>query len=767
MKRKSLCLVSLLSFAVLFSCHQSSSLPFSSSQTGGDENSSVSSSVDATYDIEFEPDEKIIISTLNSAHAGEVVSVELAYTADVMVDKFYANGVLLPRHDGNVYQFIMPESDVKLTYTTKTLELQARFFNYDGTLLDSKVVHYGDSLTYEGETPTRPNTDKANYTFIGWDKSLDNIQEDTDFYALYEAETTEDFIFELDDETDSYTLMMYTGLGGDVVIPSSYLGRPVTTIAANAFSLVDTVSSIYVPSSITTLNQYAFANSSASSITGMEGVVTIGNNAFDGTSNLKAVEFGDKVESIGNYAFRSSGIEEIELPDSLTTLGTYLFRDCESLTSVKLPSDLTAIPNSLFYECHNLVDVTIPETVTSIGNNAFQDCRSIPEIKVPDSVESVGWYAFSGMESITSIDLSHTKITAFKQWLLKNCYSLVDVKLPEGLVTPSYSIFENCTSLKTVSLPDNLSSIRGYFKGCISLEEITLPTALKKIEASTFESCSSLKSIVLPDSITGILDKAFLNCTSLEKINIPSTVTELGDYAFANDSLLHLDVSANVKKMGVLALDKTDFTISSGSEYKVVGDELISGSTLLRKMEDKEEMTFSDITEIGEMALTDRKFSSISFDPSISAIDDFAFLGVQGITEMTIPSTVTELGNVFAGEDPRSNDDAIAATSLRKVVVDADVSSVSGLFDSNTSIEEVRFTNESLVELGSVTFSGCTSLKDIYLPRSLKEIGFNVFSGVPKDATIHFEGTRQEWALINFSNSQVEGINILFEQDID
>ena len=763
MKRKSICIISLFSLTVLFSCQDDIS---SSSSLSSSSSSLSTTSEEKTYNIEFEPDDKIIISTSQTAKAGEEITVSLVYTSNVMVDKFYANDVELQIHQGNEYKFIMPESDVELTYTTKTLELQARFINYDGTILDEKVVHYGDTLVYEGIEPTRPSTDKANYTFIGWDKSLENIQEDTDFYALYQAETTEDFIFELDEETNTYVLAMYTGDGGDVIIPSTYLNVPVTTISSNAFSLVDTVTSVYVPSSVTTLDNYAFASCSASEILGMQGVLTIGTYAFDSTTNLSTIELGESVETIGNYAFRLSGIREITLPDSITSLGTYLFRECENLQACKLPSNLTAIPNALFYECHNLVDVTIPETVTSIGNNAFQNCRSIVELEVPSSVETVGYYAFSGLESLSSIDLSNTQITTLKQWLFRNCYSLVDVKLPANLTSPSYSIFENCTSLKTVSLPDNITSIRGYFKGCTSLEEITLPSSLTAIEASTFENCSSLVDITLPESITEIGNKAFLNCTSLESINIPNSVTELGDYAFANDTKLTLNISANVTDIGVLALDNTDFTISSESDYKVSGDELTLDSTLLRKLEDRAEMTFSDITEISTMALADREFASITFPSTLTSIQDQAFLGVQGISEITIPDTVTDLGEVFAASDPRSNDDEVLSTSLRKVIVDANVSSISNLFNANSSIEEIRLTNENLEEIGSYTFADCTNLKDIYLPKSIKEVGFSAFANVSKDATIHFEGSRQEWALIHFNNSEVEGINVRFDEVI-
>lgn len=64
-----------------------------------------------------------------------------------------------------------------------------KFLNYDETVLYVNTIPYGSNAVYEGEKPKRESDNYNNYTFSGWDKSLENITEDTNFYAQYSSET--------------------------------------------------------------------------------------------------------------------------------------------------------------------------------------------------------------------------------------------------------------------------------------------------------------------------------------------------------------------------------------------------------------------------------------------------------------------------------------------------------------------------------------------------------------------------------------------------
>ena len=72
--------------------------------------------------------------------------------------------------------------------------IKCTFLNYDGTLLGYSYCRKGGKAIYNGETPTKQETESdgviTGYRFSGWDKHLTNIQEPTTFTAQYETRST-------------------------------------------------------------------------------------------------------------------------------------------------------------------------------------------------------------------------------------------------------------------------------------------------------------------------------------------------------------------------------------------------------------------------------------------------------------------------------------------------------------------------------------------------------------------------------------------------
>ena len=72
--------------------------------------------------------------------------------------------------------------------------IKCTFLNYDGTLLGYSYCRKGGKAVYNGETPTKQETESdgviTSYRFSGWDKDLTNIQEPTTFTAQYKTRST-------------------------------------------------------------------------------------------------------------------------------------------------------------------------------------------------------------------------------------------------------------------------------------------------------------------------------------------------------------------------------------------------------------------------------------------------------------------------------------------------------------------------------------------------------------------------------------------------
>lgn len=61
------------------------------------------------------------------------------------------------------------------------------FKNWDGAVLQSTSVAYGDMPSYTGATPTKPATDQYTYTFSGWDKEVVSVTGDVVYTAQFDA----------------------------------------------------------------------------------------------------------------------------------------------------------------------------------------------------------------------------------------------------------------------------------------------------------------------------------------------------------------------------------------------------------------------------------------------------------------------------------------------------------------------------------------------------------------------------------------------------
>jgi hypothetical protein len=212
------------------------------------------------------------------------------------------------------------------------------------------------------------------------------------------------------------TITGYTGSGGDVIIPNTINGLPVTDIGDWAFYFCPSLISVTIPDSITNIGDDAFWGcESLTSIIIPDSVTSIGYEAFAGCSSLTSVTIGNGVTSISDDMFIDSSLTTImvsaqnplycsvngvlfnksqttlilyppglggnyTIPNGITNIGNNAFGYCCYLTSVTIPTSVTSIGNGAFCECFSLKNVTIPDSVIGIGSNAFYQCSSLRRI---------------------------------------------------------------------------------------------------------------------------------------------------------------------------------------------------------------------------------------------------------------------------------------------------------------------------------------------------------------------------------------------------
>lgn len=201
----------------------------------------------------------------------------------------------------------------------------------------------------------------------------------------------------------------YTGSGGDIIIPNTIDGYPVTSIGANAFYNRSTITNIRIPGTVKTVGDFAFRYCvGLTSVEVEAGVISIGNYAFDECSNLISVFLPDSVTSIGNLAFCACiRLEYIKLSNRITTLNIGTFQYCRSLKSIEIPNSVTTISNGVFGECSSLSSITIPQSVRYIGSMAFNNCSSLKSIALSEYVNTIDSYAFWNDKALALVVISN------------------------------------------------------------------------------------------------------------------------------------------------------------------------------------------------------------------------------------------------------------------------------------------------------------------------------------------------------------------------
>ena len=193
-----------------------------------------------------------------------------------------------------------------------------------------------------------------------------------------------------------------------ISIPSS-----VEIIGDLAFEGCSGLTSINIPEGVTTIGARAFEGCSSlnisvngnktkySSVNGMlldkEKTILIAYPSAKGTVTVPT-----SVTTIGEYAFDGcSGLTSISIPSSVTSIGSLAFKGCDSLTSISIPEGVTTIGDGTFSGCSGLTSISIPSSVEIIGPFAFENCDSLTSISIPEGVKSIGDGAFSGCSGAT------------------------------------------------------------------------------------------------------------------------------------------------------------------------------------------------------------------------------------------------------------------------------------------------------------------------------------------------------------------------------
>lgn len=438
----------------------------------------------------------------------------------------------------------------------------------------------------------------------------------------------------------------YIGPGGDVTIPSTIDGLPVTTIGNRAFTDCTKVTSITIPDNVQAIEsvwpfswgrQGAFrwcANLRTATIG--NGMTSIGGFAFADCASLATISIGASVENIEGSAFSgSTSLQDISVvPLNLTY---------SSLEGVLFNKDQTML---IQYPAGRLdPSYTIPESVTNVCNYAFNECARLTAVAIGARVTIIAPFSFDGCAGLQEITVAPLNVTySSLDGVLFNKEQTTLIRYPHDRLEPSYTIpqsvttiggdaFRACTHLADVTLGDGVTDIGDRaFGQCRNLNNVVLGERVTRIRRSAFFSCDSLARIRIPDSVTCLERGTFSDCTELTDVSIGKGVIEIGDDAFSGCSkLTQIVIPDNVLSLGGA------FPGCRGLTHVVIGN----GVTVITGSFNEgcagigcpptTHGTFSDCTSL----------TTITIGRSVTNIQRSAFVRCENLSFLSIPQGVS------------------------------------------------------------------------------------------------------------------------------
>ena len=294
----------------------------------------------------------------------------------------------------------------------------------------------------------------------------------------------------------------------------------------------------------------------------------------------------------------------------------------------------STVTDSIFSNAKNIVNITFGDQMLGIGNYAFANCANLSSVKFNDGLNTIGNYAFADCHNLKTVDLpNNAAISTIGERAFYNCQGLTSFTLPTGVQKVGDSCFEGCVSMTEciIDIPGQNMSLNtmgpNVFKNCSSLEAIEFPVFYNENQdVAWFEGCTSLKHITIPNTNMTITDTSTFSFEDFQN-QLPKEFYLEG----VKDQTLHQTSTANsfaFKYLNDEIYEKV---------YTASGD-AGTGKTVFQVNNQNELVYFSMDDTVLKVVIPEK------IGPyGITKIGDDSFANKHKLTQISIPSTITEI----------------------------------------------------------------------------------------------------------------------------
>ena len=507
-----------------------------------------------------------------------------------------------------------------------------------------------------------------------------------------------DFIFEeLGDGTYSVKANNFSFPDAILRFPESFNGKPVTVISKSVNSN-NTIRQVFIPDSVTTINDEAFRNFSALEIVLLgKNVVHINPAAFMDCTSLKNLYLNDNLKFIYKSAFNGcSSLKELFLPDGLKVIDHHAFDGCSALVKVRIPHSITQIGQNAFYGCSSLTSINIPgQNIELINGDTFNNCKKLQYVEIGEGIEVIPTSMFSGCKSLIEIKLP-TTLKIISSYAFYNCQKLKTIDLPNGILSISSGAFFDCSSLERMEIPASVTSLQAAFGGC---DKLTLEVNSGNPKYYSTDNCiidrdtktliQGMGNSIIPDDVTMIGSSAFAY-SDLEAIVLSPNITEIKSYAFAHSAIKEITLPENIEYiaegllMGCYDLE----SIILPEKITTIETNAFAGC-LISQIDIK-----GNISKIDQRAFSDTALTSISINGDNLVVYFEAFAECPNLASVTFTGTIKSLnGGAFSH-----------CRALKKIDLPKDIEEMSTFIGAFCSLEEINY-NGTLAEWEAISKS--------------------------------------------------------------
>ncbi len=670
-------------------------------------------------------------------------------------------------------------------WTSKEYKVNFDLGEYGEMTETEASVYYAKD--YELPTPTVEDSKKA---FAGWytQPNGEGFQytrytgasltswKDLDGRTLY-AHYVDIFTFTLNEDDDNKSYSIAKGDGIDMVskitIPASYEGKPVTRLDAEAFARSTSITEINIPDSVTTITIPNGGTGTGSAFYTCNNLQNV--NVYCACAEGEHRKSESRYASVDGILYENKeygGMSVVYVPHARTGSLT-LPSKIKMLSGEEIA--LATIPTNAFRNI-KISEIVIPATVTKIETNAFYATgtgyallESIVFAPAAEGEEELPLEimkeAFDGQANLTTLSLP-ARLKEFNVNMLDGLDSLLNIDITGTVANAQYASVEgvltNAEKTEILYVPrartgaftintTSINTIGAYaLEDCDGITSIVIPAHITEIKEGAFYDCDGVTELVFEgtaeDATLNIRKKAFYGLgkggstsSLLKTINLPANIGAIESNAFGNtgyssmDQLLTVNVAAGGSGFedGAFGSDAKNPSFYVGSvnigknvdAFSIPG---VFGSANLKKVDvDSENQHYTSVyfKEYDATVVYDKNVTMIAYFPA-------------GISEYTVPSTVTSIGaSVFQGKK-----------DLTKVTIPASVASIGNqAFSGCTNLTQVIFSDEGtaadVLTIGTSAFSS-TKITSINLPERLTTIGDSAFSStkltainIPKNVT--------------------------------